>query len=398
MGTAANPIPDTVTTIPGYPTVLKLFKTGESKFWQVGCYFRRRTFRRSAKTELKSIAVQFAKDFYNTLLLHQSKYPAPIPPSKSFVRVAEDLFVEDQKRIDRAERAASLVTDGKYILEKDLLPFFKDYKLKDITYPVIQRYVDRLTERKVGSNTIRNHFIYLRKVLKHAWKLGILDKLPIFPTISSEDNPREWFSSSQYNLLRKSLADCKGKTARKTYQPITDELRYLATFLVNTFLRPPDIKNLQNKHIEIVKDKYLRINTPGSKTTMSPVVSMDAAVGIYQDLCNFNADLGFGKPDDYVFFPALKNRTYAFQTMRLQFNHVLNEAGLKKSPTGTPRTLYSLRHTAIMFRLLNGGNIDLLTLARNCRTSVDMLERFYARHLTAEMNIDKLTAMRKSTV
>jgi hypothetical protein len=39
---------------------------------------------------------------------------------------------------------------------------------------------------------------------------------------------------------------------------------------------------------------------------------------------------------------------------------------------------------------LYGGRIDLLTLARNARTSVEMIERFYASNLNAEMNIDLL--------
>jgi hypothetical protein len=43
-----------------------------------------------------------------------------------------------------------------------------------------------------------------------------------------------------------------------------------------------------------------------------------------------------------------------------------------------------------MERLTRGDQIDLLTLARNCRTSVEMIDRFYARHLTAEMNVAKI--------
>ncbi|MDG1445579.1 MAG: hypothetical protein P8L17_01225 [Methylophilaceae bacterium] len=39
-----------------------------------------------------------------------------------------------------------------------------------------------------------------------------------------------------------------------------------------------------------------------------------------------------------------------------------------------PRTLYSLRHTSITFRLHYGQGIDMLTLARNARTSVKMIE------------------------
>jgi ribosomal protein L31E len=47
-----------------------------------------------------------------------------------------------------------------------------------------------------------------------------------------------------------------------------------------------------------------------------------------------------------------------------------------------------------MFRLIKGKDMCLLTLARNARTSVEMIDRFYAKHLTAEMNIDVLQSMR----
>ena len=40
-----------------------------------------------------------------------------------------------------------------------------------------------------------------------------------------------------------------------------------------------------------------------------------------------------------------------------------------------------------MMRLINGRGINLLSLARNARTSVEMIDRFYAKHLTAEMNV-----------
>ena len=52
--------------------------------------------------------------------------------------------------------------------------------------------------------------------------------------------------------------------------------------------------------------------------------------------------------------------------------------------------LYSLRHTAIMYRLLFGGDINLLTLARNARTSVAMIERFYAAQLEGQLVVNEL--------
>jgi len=72
----------------------------------------------------------------------------------------------------------------------------------------------------------------------------------------------------------------------------------------------------------------------------------------------------------------------------------LEETGIRKGSLGQNRTLYSLRHTAITFRLLYGKGIDLLTLARNARTSVEMIERFYTSNLSPEMNIEMLQSRR----
>ena len=43
------------------------------------------------------------------------------------------------------------------------------------------------------------------------------------------------------------------------------------------------------------------------------------------------------------------------------------------------RTSYSLRHTYICFRLMEGA--DIYQIAKNCRTSVEMIEKFYAAHI-----------------
>ena len=100
-------------------------------------------------------------------------------------------------------------------------------------------------------------------------------------------------------------------------------------------------------------------------------------------------------PDDYIFMPTLRDRNYAHWVLSFFFNWVLAETGLKKGVHGQDRSLYSLRHTAITFRLLYGEGIDLLTLARNARTSVKMIEQFYASQLSGEMNIAMLQRKRK---
>lgn len=397
-----NPIPGSWETVPTLPTTVKLFKIGASRFWQIQIYLGDgRVAKRSTGTEAKAEAIAKAKAFYNEVLLRQAQgQPVVVKPAAGGIAaVIKDLLDEDRARVARGERAESLVTDGEYMFEKDILPFFQNDNLKNIDYKRIQAFTAHLQKREVSSNTIKNNFVYLRKALKHAHKLNLLDRLPIFPKIETVDNPRDWFSKEQYNLLKKTLKECEGVMPedKKCHVAITAELRLMSTFIVNTFLRPPgDLKELKNKHIQIVKQgktRFLRLFAQ-SKVDASPVISMPDAVGIYEDIQALNSKAGFGKPDDYVFFPALKNRTYALQTMRLQFNHVLAKAGLKTSDQGTERTLYSLRHTAIMLRLVD-GDVDLLTLARTCRTSVDMLERFYGSHLTAEMNVSKLHSFKK---
>ena len=48
-----------------------------------------------------------------------------------------------------------------------------------------------------------------------------------------------------------------------------------------------------------------------------------------------------------------------------------------------------------MFRLLFGRTVDTLTLARNARTSPEMIDRFYAAPLQGEMNVGELQSKRR---
>lgn len=162
--------------------------------------------------------------------------------------------------------------------------------------------------------------------------------------------------------------------------------------MTNSFIRPTDIKVLQHKHVAIVrgKDTFLRLTHPPTKSHGQPIATLERAVVVYEELLARQRKEGFGKPDDYLFCPHQLNRDYALRDITRQFDQVLKVAGLKQTANGEARTLYSLRHTCIMFRLINGEGIDTITLARNARTSSEMIDRFYAKHLTGEMNIAQL--------
>ncbi|MDE8347016.1 MAG: hypothetical protein POH28_12725, partial [Acidocella sp.] len=53
---------------------------------------------------------------------------------------------------------------------------------------------------------------------------------------------------------------------------------------------------------------------------------------------------------------------------------------------------YSLRHTYICLRLMEGA--DIYQIAKNCRTSVEMIEKHYAAHIKNTLDAAAINVMR----
>jgi integrase len=80
-------------------------------------------------------------------------------------------------------------------------------------------------------------------------------------------------------------------------------------------------------------------------------------------------------------------------------NTILGELELKFDRDGQRRSAYSLRHTYICMRLMEGA--DIYQVAKNCRTSVEMIEKYYASHLkntldASAINVRKPKPIRNS--
>ena len=388
------PLQNSITKIgKGYPDKLVIFKISASPFWWVRYYTQKRIIKKSSKTDNQKDAIKFAIKFYEDILLRERNL-MPIGSSPSFERCSLELLSEQKQKIDRGELNKKLNANDETILKKHLNPFFKGMDIRTISYKHINVYLAECNKNhNLSPGSLKKHTNLLSKILKLAMRENLIERMPMMPSIKLSDSPRGWFSIKEYELLKNKLQELIDKKYVVKRQIITKEMSYLVTFMVNTFLRPSDLKNLRHRNIEVVENeqKYLRITTEKSKTENLPIVSMEYAINIYKDIVNLHGDV---KKDDFVFLPHISNRDRAMKIMSSQFNEVLKYADLKNSSSGEPRTLYSLRHTAIMFRLTKGDQIDLLTLARNARTSVDMIERFYAKPLSAEMNVDKLQSMR----
>ena len=126
--------------------------------------------------------------------------------------------------------------------------------------------------------------------------------------------------------------------------------------------------------------KGLLLTIRKGKTGHRVSATMDAAVAIYKRIQKRNSG---ATGEDYLFLPEYKNRATAARVIQRQFNHLLAVTGLKHDvTTNTERSIYSLRHTAICMRLvLSHGQVNIYSLAKNAGTSVNQIERFYAKRL-----------------
>ena len=76
------------------------------------------------------------------------------------------------------------------------------------------------------------------------------------------------------------------------------------------------------------------------------------------------------------------------------FNGVLKRANLKFDREGNRRTAYSLRHT---YMYAADGRSRIYQIAKNCRTSVEMIEKFYASHITNSIDAAAINVRKRKS-
>jgi integrase len=334
----------------------------------------------------------------------------------NFTELAEALLDIEWERVSRQELSASSVGIQKNRLDAHILPFFRYIPPTQVTHVDLAGFVSRLTKYGLSSTTISQYFVLVRKLLKLATRQGLLKEVPEFPKIKVLTQPRSMLSLHEYSKLARTalrmsrsksfspeVKSTEGQRERFWVAPrnrlLAPDMFWAIRFMANSFVRPGDLRQLKHKHVTVVRGQnvYLRMNLPETKKHDKPMVSMQAAVQVYESLLRHQRAQGFDDPEDYLFLPAEKDRNYALAVLGFWFKWVMREAGLATTDEkNRPKTLYCLRHTSIMFRLLYGQGIDMLTLARNARTSVQMIERFYASSLDGEMNVAMIQSRRST--
>jgi integrase len=370
---------------------VQVFRRPNSPHWQCSASVGGRQFRSTTKQESLALAKDFAEDWFLTL---QGKHRfgggiAPKRSGKTF-REGGEQFVREYETLTLGERNPEYVKGHSDRLRVHLYPFFGEKLLSEITPGLVQDYrVHRMTSRldpKTGEpkrparTTLHHEIVTLRQVLKTANRHGWLAILPDLSTpykMSGKIVHRAWFSPAEYKLLyeatRERAANPRHNRGRWAFE--SQRLHDYVLFMVNTGLRPDEAGRLEFRDVEIVLDedsgeRILEIEVRG-KRGVGYCKSMPGAVQPFRRLVQRNTAAGAKapKPTEKVFGC----------TPRELLNTVLDELDLKRDRDGQVRTAYSLRHTYISMRLMEGA--DIYQIAKNCRTSVEMIEKYYASHI-----------------
>ncbi|MCK4946701.1 MAG: site-specific integrase [Alphaproteobacteria bacterium] len=393
-----------------------VYKRDNSRYWQCSTYLQGKNRRTSTKEDSLQHAKQFAEDWY--LELRGKSHAGILKDEKTFKHFAEQ-FLKEYEVITEGQRSPKWVEGHAIRLRVHLNPFFGNLSISDVTAGKVQEYrVHRMTPQ-LDSNpaesksnrsptgkpparkTIHNEIVTLRQVLKTAIRHGDLSSLPeLSPPYKTQGKVvhRPWFSPAEYKQLYKATREYTKNCLEKDKWG-AKQVHDFVLFMANTGLRPDEAFNLQHRDIEIVADddtgeKILIIEVRGKrgigycKSTANAVRPYERLLKRPKPVKKKGAD---AEPLKSV-LPGPIDVVFPGNHIKL-FNGILRRSDLKLDRDNNARTSYSLRHTYICMRLMEGA--DIYQIAKNCRTSVEMIEKYYAAHIKTTLDASAIN-VRKS--
>jgi integrase len=258
--------------------------------------------------------------------------------------------------------------------------------------------------------------VTIRQVLKTAMRHGWLTALPDLSQpykTSGKVTHRAWFSPDEYKRLYEATRQRAHEPLHNRHKWACEQLHDYVLFMANTGLRPDEAARLQFRDVRVVKDH-------GSKETILEI-EVRGKRGVGWCKSTAQAVVPFERLRDRLrpeVLPESDEETTAKEVIRTKqakprlvksqptdllfpmkqrglLNTILDALKLKLDRDGNVRTSYSLRHTYICFRLMEGA--DIYQIAKNCRTSVEMIEKFYAAHIKTTLDASSIN-VRKGVI
>lgn len=393
---------------------VNIYRRENSNNWQCSTFLNGRNWRVSTHEESLDRAKNFAEDWYLGLRgrAHAGLLPKNTRRQGKRFNEAAAKFLEEASILTKGQRGPTWLKQYEMKLSGIILPFLGEKCLVEITSGLIQEYrIWRAKNCKTGKaptrSTVHKEIVCIRLVLKTAIRRGWLDHLPDMSVpykTSGKFTHRAWFSPEEYKRLYEATQRRANQPKQKRFKWECEQLHDYVEFAVNTGLRPDEALCLQFCDVQVVEDEasgqtILEIEVRG-KRGVGYCMSTENAVRPFERLkSRVRPDGGPGRSGsrnesvvkEKWHVPSHTDLLFPKWPREL-FNAILNEEELRTDRDGRPRTAYSLRHTYICLRLLEGANI--YQIAKNCRTSVGTIEKFYATHLKTQLDAAAINVMR----
>ena len=381
---------------------LSLYRVANSSMWYVRVWDKKRK-KYLVKSTAEDTLIR-AREVAQELALSLLKAEKPVEKEFTFRHFALKLLHRSSLQHQTGERSHGYMKALHWAVQNEdwgLLRFFGDKDVRQIRTNTYQEYLADLTKRRpdLAPSTRNTLMAAFRNVMKIARDEGAIDIVPQTPRTKLKDNPRPFFrfhplvskEDDNYQKLLRTVREmiAEGLTVRGLV--VTEELYDLILFLTHSFVRPisSELYAIKHSDVTVAEDpRRLIVTVRDGKTGYRAANTMEAAVSVYERILKRYPD---AKPEDYIFYPQYLNRTTASTMLQRTFNEVLRQGGIETdTATGKTHTLYSLRHTAICMRIINSeGKVNIFNLAKNAGTSVDQIERFYARFLPLSKEMAK---------
>jgi integrase len=419
---------------------VQLYRRPRTPYWWASCSISGKQIRSSTEEESLAHAKDVARDWYLGLM---GKYRAGELKNGPKFRDAAERFMDKFETITKGKRSEIYVDGHRRRIRLHLVPFFGNMVLSDITAGKVDDYrihrmktglsrLDQIKKSKAeraqkagkkvefskeessppAPGTLHQEIVCLRQILASANRDGLLDHLPNLKASFKESTKithRAWFSPDEYKALYQATRKRAENPPKQRWKWQCEQLHDFVLFMGNTGLRPDEALRIQFRDVEIVEDAatkktILEIKVRG-KRGVGYCKSMPGAVEPFRRLkerprptqvkveepqanargsANAQPKAALGKPvpSDFV-FPKLH---------RDLFKDILVALDLRYDREGNVRTAYSLRHTYISMRLMEGA--DIYQIAKNCRTSVEMIEKFYASHIKDRLDASAINVLK----
>jgi len=225
------------------------------------------------------------------------------------------------------------IVERKRIFENHILPFFESRDIRDIRAAHILDFYNHLTEKGLSAKTVKNVLDELRALLRFAYRLGDLEKLPAFPEIKTVPPPIKWIDE---------------ETQLAILSHIPEKHRPIFVFMITYGCRPGEARALKWDCVDF-RNKTIVIRRTFSKRVLVELPKENdwKVLPMLPHIEEMLKELAKNRRSEFVFFHD-KNPYYGDTRLGKLWREACRKVGINIS-------LYAgVRHSFVMQRLEMG--------------------------------------------